>query len=139
MIFFYQKKVSKGKRRLNRMENAVTTIYDELGGKSAFLQFTDYFYGLILSDPSLKNYFYGRDTNALRQHQAQFLASLAGGPAFRGKPLDVAHNGLNISEEDYTRVEEHLLATLEHFQVNSEIKDFFMNLVSNLKEKIVGK
>jgi hemoglobin len=117
----------------------MSTIYDQLGGKATFDAVSEYFYGLVLNDDLLKPFFAGKDTEGLKRHQAEFLAAAAGGPAFTGRSMEKAHAGLNITDEAFGRVAQHLSATLDHFKVSTEIKDFFMNAAGGLKGNIVGK
>ncbi|MCB1177513.1 MAG: group 1 truncated hemoglobin [Leptospiraceae bacterium] len=115
------------------------TIFEKLGGAGTFEKVSEYFYSLVLNDNSLKHYFEGKDVKRLQMHQALFLGHVAGGPEFNGKTMEKAHEGLNITEEDFGKVASHLVATLDHFNVPEDIKNTMVNAAAGLKSDIIGK
>lgn len=117
----------------------MATIFERLGGEETFTKVSEYFYSLVLKDDSLKHYFAGKDTEGLKMHQALFLGAVTGGPEFKGRTMEKAHAGLNITEADFGTVANHLVATLDHFQVPEDIKSTIVNAALGLKSSIVGK
>lgn len=117
----------------------MATIFERLGGADTFQKVSEYFYSLVLQDDSLKHYFAGKDTEKLKMHQALFLGAVTGGPDFKGRTMEKAHEGLNITEADFGKVANHLIATLDHFQVPEDIKTTIVNAAAGLQSSIIGK
>jgi hemoglobin len=89
------------------------SLYERLGREVGISAAVDDFYRRVLGDPQLAPYFEGADMNRLRAHQAKLLVQVTGGPVeYDGRSLEVAHDGLGITGEDFDRVVGHLAATL---------------------------
>jgi hemoglobin len=89
------------------------SIYDVLGREQGVTNAVNEFYLRILADPQLAHYFDGVDMNRLRWHQAKLLTAVAGGPNdYQGRDLGAAHGHLRITNGDFDRVVEHLVAVL---------------------------
>jgi hemoglobin len=89
------------------------SIYDVLGRERGVTEAVNRFYERVLDDPQLVHYFDGVDMNRLRWHQAKLLTAVTGGPdEYEGRDLKEAHRHLGISEDDFDRVVEHLVAVL---------------------------
>ncbi|MBO0821228.1 MAG: group 1 truncated hemoglobin [Nocardiopsaceae bacterium] len=89
------------------------SMYDEIGGKAAVTAVVDDFYNRLLADPSLANYFSGKDMKALKKHQrALVTVALGGSDTYTGQMMGPAHAGLNITGPAFDSVLEHLKASL---------------------------
>ena len=74
----------------------------------------DAFYRRVLRDPRLRPYFEGIDLERLKRHQHAFLAMAVGGVhGYLGRNLAAAHARMDITDEAFDRVMDHLVATLE--------------------------
>ena len=63
------------------------------------------FYDRVLVDPELAHFFEGIDMEVLREHLADFLTVLTGGPdLYKGRDLRAAHAGFRIREADFNRL-----------------------------------
>ena len=88
-------------------------MYDEIGGKQAVTAVVDDFYNRLLADPSLQNYFSGKDMKKLKSHQrALVTVALGGAETYTGQMMGPAHRGLNITGPAFDSVLEHLKASL---------------------------
>lgn len=88
-------------------------LYALLGGGDAVGDVVEIFYRTILADPSLAHYFHGIDVHRVKAHQYAFISALAGGPDYYvGRSIRKAHAGLGISARDFSRMREHLVASL---------------------------
>lgn len=114
------------------------TLFERLGGQEAIDAVVDDFYDRVLSDEDLQPYFRETDTGELREHQKQFLAAVAGGPVeYDGTDMATAHAHLDVTDEAFTRVAEHLSATLESFDVPEEERSEVMDAVASYRDDVV--
>ncbi len=85
-----------------------------LGGADAFQVAVDDFYRRVLRDAKLRPYFEGIDVDRLKRHQYAFLAMAVGGVhGYLGRHMAAAHARMDITDEAFDRVMDHLVATLE--------------------------
>jgi len=97
------------------------SIFERLGQEQGIRAAVDDFYGRVVGDPQLTQYFDGVDLRKLRGHQTALLVQVTGGPAaYSGRDLAAAHDRLGITPEDFDRVVGHLVATLTSFGVAAE-------------------
>lgn len=99
-------------------------LYESVGGAPALDLAVTIFYDRVLADPAVAPWFDGVDLPQLRQHQREFLTIVLGGPSrlgtadrYRGRGLAVAHAGRAIDDDAFTRVRDHLVATLRELGV----------------------
>jgi hemoglobin len=96
--------------------------YEAVGGGPAIRAVVDRFYERVVGDPRLTSFFDGVDMPALKRHQALLVSQVMGGPAeYDGRTLKDSHAGLNIGNDDFDAVVDHLVATLNEFHVPSDI------------------
>ncbi|MCR9141623.1 MAG: group 1 truncated hemoglobin [bacterium] len=112
-------------------------LYEELGGKPTFEALVDYFYAQVLLDFELKPFFENIDMKRLRDHQVQFLAAIAGGPAKREVDMAKAHKGRGINEAAFNRVAGHLVKAMEHFKVPEHAKSQLLDAVLGYKDQVI--
>jgi hemoglobin len=119
------------------------TLYKRLGGYDAIAAVTDDFIARLMADPSLAVYFVGHALDSkqrIRQHVVDFLCVATGGPCvYKGRDMKTAHSGLGITEDDWNRGVQHLVATLDKFKVPQKEKTDVLAAASALKEHIVEK
>ena len=116
---------------------------------------TDLFakYGSALQVAHLKSYmihflktrrwlifFANVDMDILRDHMADFIGSLTGGPAiYEGKPMDVAHQPYDITSQHYQNVATHLHDALLQAGISEEDTELVMTEVRQLQPSIVNR
>ncbi|MBO9577518.1 MAG: group 1 truncated hemoglobin [Microbacteriaceae bacterium] len=89
------------------------SIYEEIGGRETVRATVHVFYGRVTSDPLLTSYFAGIDLDRLEAHQRAFLAAALGGPdLFSGRGMAEAHAHLDITDEAFDAIVEHLAISL---------------------------
>lgn len=97
------------------------SLYARLGGAPTVKEAVRLFYDRVLVDHQLMSYFDGADLDRLRGHQARLIGQILGGPAtYDGVGLAAGHAGLGITDADYDRVGEHLLAVLDDLGAGAE-------------------
>lgn len=124
----------------NMTVSAEDTIYENLGEKEGIEAAVDRFYERVLDDDRLAGFFEDSDMDRLRTHQTLFLTMVTGGPEeYEGRDMRAAHEGLDITEEEFGLVADHLAATLAEFDVPDEQADAILMQVAGLKDEIVGQ
>jgi hemoglobin len=102
-----------------------------LGGADPFQVAVESFYRRVLRDARLRPYFEGIDVGRLKRHQHAFLAMAIGGVhGYLGRTMAAAHARMDITDEAFDRVMEHLVATLEDLGMDREtIRDIGSSLL----------
>jgi hemoglobin len=122
---------------------AEDSLYKRLGGYDAIAAVSDDFIGRLATDPLIKRFFVGHNTDSLkqlRQHIVDFLCQATGGPcAYHGRDMKTAHTGLGITEDDWRNMLNDLTATFDKFKVPAKERGEVMSAVNGLKGDIVGK
>ena len=122
---------------------ATNTLYKRLGGYDAIAAVTDDFIGRLVMDPALSRFFSGHGTDSkqrIRQHVVDFLCVATGGPCiYKGRDMKTTHAGLGITDADWTKSVEHLVAALDRFKVPQKEKDDLLAAANGLKKDIVEK
>jgi hemoglobin len=124
-------------------QTAAAPLYKRLGGYDAIAAVTDDFVGRLATDPQLSKFFMGHSTDStqrLRQHVVDLLCMATGGPCvYKGRDMKTSHAGLGITDADWTRSVNHLVATLAKFKVPQKEQDEMLATASSLKKDIVEK
>ena len=114
------------------------TLYERLGERDAIAAVVDEFYDRVLADEELESYFEDTDTAALREHQTQFLSSVAGGPdQYGGADMATAHEGLGVTAAHFGRLAEHLDDALREFDVPDDEREAVMEAVASYQDDVV--
>ena len=67
------------------------------------------------------------------------LCEATGGPCvYIGEDMKTAHAGLGISEADWKKSVDHLVATLDKFHVPAKEKNEVLTAISSMKKDIVS-
>lgn len=115
-------------------------LYEQLGKQEGISAVVDDFYERVLADPLLKPVFASTDMDRLRRHQAAFITFAVGGPNnYNGRNMEKAHEGLNITPEQFQAVAHHLTESLKKFDVADEAITKVINTVASLKDDVIGK
>lgn len=114
------------------------SLYDRLGGQDAVDAVVEEFYDRVLADEDLQPYFSDVDTDALREHQKEFIEYVTGGDADYGGPsMYEAHAHLDVTDDAFERVADHLDASLRVCNVSEPDRDELLTKVGSLKDEIV--
>jgi hemoglobin len=96
--------------------------YLGLGGTQAFGALVEELDRRILQDERLRSYFDGVGLERLKHHQRSFLAMAFGGPpGYLGRTVEAAHSKLDVTDEAFDRVMDHLIATLVDLGVSPQL------------------
>ena len=78
-------------------------------------------YDRLLEDPELAPFFDGVDIDRLREHVADFLSMLTGGPnLYRGRDLREAHADYKISKAHFDMVMGHIAAAATELAIEPD-------------------
>lgn len=117
---------------------ATPTLYERLGADNAIRAAVDEFYVRVVADPLLAEYFASTDMTLLRRHQVAMLSQATGGPReYSGADMSKAHAGLAITDEAFTAVVGHLVATLQDLGVQQQEVDEVVAALAPLRSVIV--
>ena len=112
--------------------------YEAVGGGPAVAAVVDRFYGLVLDDDRLRDYFDGVEMVRLKRHQVALVSQVMGGPVeYSGRDLRAAHQGKGISSDDFGAVAGHLVTALTEAGVEPAIIDRTVTAVAGTQSDIV--
>ena len=112
--------------------------YEAVGGGPAVAAVVDRFYGLVLDDDRLRDYFDGVEMVRLKRHQVALVSQVMGGPVeYSGRDLRAAHQGKGISSDDFGAVAGHLVTALTEAGVEPAIIDRTVTAVAGTQPDIV--
>jgi hemoglobin len=96
--------------------------YLRLGGSQAFEALVEELDRRLLQDERLRSYFDEVSLERLQHHQRSFLAMAFGGPpGYLGRTVEAAHSTLDVTDEAFDRVMDHLIAVLVELGVSQEL------------------
>jgi hemoglobin len=114
------------------------TLYDRLGGEPAVGAVVSEFYDRVLADERVCHHFEDVDMADQRSHQTKFLSAVTGGPMrYEGDEMDVAHEGLAITDADFDAVAEHLDDALREFDVDDADRGAVLEAVEAYRDATV--
>lgn len=116
------------------------TLYEKVGAEEAITKVVDYFYELVLADDTVNHFFKNTDMEKQRRHQTKFISFALGGPnQYSGLSMAKAHEGMNLQEEHYLAIVNHLGKALAHFGVSQNDIEQVAAHVDTLKDDILHK
>lgn len=121
--------------------HAQESLYKRLGGYDAIAAVTDDFITRLATDKTLSRFFVASSDDTkkkIRQHIVDQLCNVTGGPCFyMGRTMKDAHQGMKITESDWTITVQLLTATLNKFNVPAKEQGEFMAIAASVKKDIV--
>jgi hemoglobin len=120
------------------------TLYQRLGGYDAIAKTVDAFLPhLQAADPKIPNMISGlSQASRLRNRQmiVDQICMLTGGPCvFVGRPNDVTHQGLEITQELWDKSQKALADTLDELKVKEPERSELLAVIDDLKGDIIQK
>jgi hemoglobin len=117
------------------------SLYERLGGYDAVAAVASDLLPRLQADSLLARFWDHRgDDGVAREKQllVDFLCSSAGGPVYyTGRDMKTSHEGMQISESDWSAFLSHLGATLETFQVPQRERDEVVAFIQSTRADIV--
>lgn len=110
----------RGEPRATNGAKVKQTLYMKYGSRVTS-GMAECLYDRVLDDPELATFFDGVDIDRLREHVADFLSVLAGGPdIYRGRDLREAHADYRISKADFEMVMGHIAGAATELGIEPE-------------------
>jgi hemoglobin len=117
------------------------TLHDRLGGYDAVSAVVNDLLPRLQADERLGRFWEHRGADGVareKQLLTDFLCSSAGGPVYyTGRDMKISHEGMRISESDWTAFIGHLNATLDAFEVPQRERDDVVGFIQSTKPDIV--
>jgi hemoglobin len=114
--------------------------FERIGGAPAVAAVVEELYKRVTVDPLVGHYFDSVDLPRLKRHMVLMLTSVLGGPEeYEGRTLEEAHQPLHISDEDYARVGEHLMAILAEAGAPEDVQGDVAGVLGAVRPQVVSK
>ena len=117
------------------------TLYERLGGYDAISAVVNDLLPRLRADTQLGRFWQHRAEDGLKRSKQlliDFMCSSAGGPVYYiGRDMKTSHQGMRISEADWSVFLGHLHATVEVFKVPQAERDELVALVQSTKKDMV--
>lgn len=121
-------------------EEKAATVFDKLGGAASIDAAVDIFYRKVLADDRISHFFDTIDMEAQHVKQKAFLTMAFGGPNnYSGKDMREAHKHMNLTEEHFNAVAEHLVGTLQELGVSQEDIDSVVTIAVSVKADVLNQ
>jgi len=116
-------------------------LYDRLGGYDAVSAVVDDFAGKLFTDPVVGARFFGMSDDSregFRQKNKNLVCAATGGPCkIISRSAATTHGGLGIKASEFAIVAQHLVDTLNKFNVPQKEQDELMAIIATLRPDIV--
>ncbi len=117
------------------------TLYVRLGGYDAISAVVDVFAAKLFADPVVGARFFGMSDDSregFRQKNKNLVCIATGGPCkIISRPAAVAHGGLGIKASEFDIVVNHLVDTLNKFEVPEKEQQELLTIIGSLRPDIV--
>ncbi len=117
------------------------SLYERLGGYGAISAVVNDFAEKLFTDPQVGPFFKGMGTDTRRsfiQKNINMICNVTGGPCKTiSRDAKTVHAGLDITEAEFNVVVNHLVVTLDTFEVPAKEKQELLSIYSTLKPDIV--
>jgi len=117
------------------------SLYERLGGYDAIYAVAHDLLNRMEKDPQLGRFWQNRSTDGVKRERqliVDFLVASTGGPLhYGGRDMKLSHQGMHISEDDWTRFLNHADATLKKFNVPKAEYDEVVAFVQSTKADIL--
>lgn len=121
-------------------EEKAASVFDKLGGAASIDAAVDIFYRKVLADERISHFFDTIDMEAQHVKQKAFLTMAFGGPNnYSGKDMREAHKHMNLTEEHFNAVAEHLVGTLQELGVSQEDIDSVVTIAVSVKADVLNQ
>lgn len=118
-------------------DNRIDLLYFKYGNRLSS-GVAELLYDKIEADHDLAHFFVNADFTGLREHMADLLCTLTGGPdIYKGQNLADAHADYKIDSASFDRVAGHLATALEEAGIAAEDAGLVLATVAGYKPDIV--
>ena len=115
------------------------SLYDRLGKKEAITLVVDDFVGNVAADTKINSFFAKTDIPHLKAMLVEQIRQATGGPCqYSGKDMRTAHEGMNITDEQFNALVGDLVKALDKYKVGEKEKNELLTALGGMKGDIVG-
>lgn len=123
---------------MDHIRSKRTSLLDQVGGLPVLQRVHKIFYDKVYAHPWIGQYFAGHDQVAIENRQTSFMAEKMGGPAgYMGKPMDLTHEHMYISEELFDLRKQLFKESLEEVGLDPELIERWLKIDGAFKRHIV--
>ena len=119
------------------------SLYERLGGYEAVSAVVNDFAEKLFTDQQVGPFFKGMGTDTRQsfvQKNINLVCNVTGGPCkIISRPARTVHEGLGITEAEFNIVFDHLVDTLDSFNVPDKEKQELLAIIGTLKSDIVQR
>lgn len=114
-------------------------LYERLGGAQGISRLVDDVIEAHLNNPVVGTRFRSiKDLDHARKMAREFFAAGSGGPErYTGRDMRTAHQGMNISEQEYLAVMDDIMKTLGRHKVDEATQKDVLAILYSLKGEII--
>lgn len=117
----------------------ISNLYSHYGSRLT-TGTSEHLYDALLQDEALAPFFANVDMDNLREHMADFIGSVTGGPKiYEGRPMDEAHEGFAITPYHFQRVALHLHKALITAGISAAHAEAILAEIAQLRGAIVNQ
>ena len=118
---------------------ANVSLYDRLGRVEGITRIVHDVMDAHLANPLVAPRFRAvKDLDHAKQMATEFFCAGCGGPeSYTGRDLKLAHQGMNISEQEYMAAMDDILAALEKNDVDPGTRGEVTAILYSLKEQVI--
>jgi hemoglobin len=117
------------------------SLYERLGGYDVIVVAVDEILSRLTNDSQLGRFWQNRGRDGIareRQLLIDYLCNSAGGPMYyTGRDMKLLHEGMGISESDWSLFTGHVAAALDHLSVSDPERGDLLGFIESLKGDIV--
>jgi hemoglobin len=115
------------------------TLYQRLGGANGISRLVDDVMAAHLVNPVVKPRFENiKDLERAKRMAREFFGAGAGGPEpYTGKDMLAAHQGMNISEQEYLAVTDDIVGAMHKNQLDEGTRNDVIAILYALKGNII--
>ena len=122
------------------VKDAHASLYDRLGKKEAISAVVDDFVGNVAGDARINAAFAKTDLPHLKAMLVEQICQASGGPCtYGGKDMKTAHQGMNVTDAQFTALVEDLVKALDKYKVGEREKNELLGALGGMKGDIVGQ
>lgn len=115
------------------------TLYQRLGEAEGIARLVDDVMAAHLANPLVNTRFENiKDMERAKRMAREFFGAGSGGPApYTGKDMRTAHQGMNISEQEYLAAMDDILSAMDKNQCDEASKNEVIAILYSLKGQII--
>ena len=114
------------------------SLYQRLGGADGLSKIVKCALDNHLKNPVVSTRFQGSDMNKLHRLAVEFFGMGSGGPEqYTGRDMKTAHQGMNISEQEFVAVIDDILQALDDNDIDGATRNEVLGILYSMKGDIV--